>query len=59
MIGAPVRLSDRRKLAELRRQQGTATRQVRLDQPPIPPGRPPMSVPTARQALHAPPEIVP
>lgn len=59
MTDAPVQLSDRRKLADLRRQQRAAARQVRSDQPPIPPGRPPMSVPTIRQALRSLSEIEP
>lgn len=55
----PEQLSDRRKLADLRRQQRAAAKKIYRNQPPIPPGRPPMSVPTIRQALRSLPEIEP
>jgi hypothetical protein len=55
VTGAPVQLSDRRKLADLRKQQGGAAKRIHGN-PPIPAGRPPMSIPTIRQALRDAPE---
>lgn len=51
-MAQPVQLSERRKLADLRRRQREAARPIYGNQPPIPSGRPPMSVPTIWQALR-------